>query len=257
MAAREQDSGLLEEVIEIRFPNKVTKGGRTLGVAALVAVGDGNGRVGFGYGKARGVPAAIEKAAKEARGDMMEVEMVGDTIAHEVFARQDSAEVMLKPASPGTGVKAGATVRAILEVLGVHNVLTKVHGSTNAVNVAKATMKALRKLRSVAEVARLRGVEVELHHPQTRVEREEGETKEAEAPEAAAAAEEETAVDEEAEAEEETAAAEAPEAEEEAPAEEQAEGETETEPQGEAAEVEAEAEAEEPDEEPEPEDEEE
>lgn len=249
MAARQQDSGLLEEVIEIRFPNKVTKGGRTLGVAALVAVGDGNGRVGFGYGKARGVPAAIEKAAKEARGSMMEVEMVGDTIAHEVFAQQDSAEVMLKPASPGTGVKAGATVRAILEVLGVHNVLTKVHGSTNAVNVAKATMKALRSLRSAAEVARLRGVEVDLHHPQVQVDREEGEAEEAEAAEAAAEAEEETALDEESGAEEETAPAEAPEAEEEAPAEEQPRGETDAEAQGEAVEAEAEAEAEEPEDE--------
>ncbi len=171
MVAREQDSGLLEEVIDIRFPNKVTKGGRTLGVAALVAVGDGKGRVGCGYGKARAVPAAIEKAVKEARASMMEVEMIGDTIAHEVVGRQDSAEVMLKPASPGTGVKAGATVRAILEVLGVHNVLTKVYGSTNAVNVAKATLNALRSLRSVDEVARLRGVPVNLHHPQLERER--------------------------------------------------------------------------------------
>jgi len=198
MVARKQDSGLLEEVIEIRFPNKVTKGGRTLGVAALVAVGDGNGRLGCGYGKARGVPAAIEKAAKEAREAMMEVEMVGDTIAHEVFGRQDSAEVMLKPASPGTGVKAGATVRAMLEVLGVHNVLTKVYGSTNAVNVAKATMKALRSLRSVAEVARLRGVDVQLHHPQIQLEREQAATEKREPAEPEAETEQQAAPEEKA-----------------------------------------------------------
>jgi small subunit ribosomal protein S5 len=173
MARRDTDSGLREEVIEIRFPNKVTKGGRTLSVAALVAVGDGNGRVGLGYGKARGVPQAIEKANKEARSNMIDVHLVGDTIAHEVVGKQTSARVMLKPASPGTGVKAGATVRSILQALGVRNVLTKVYGSRNAVNVAKATMKALGGMRSAEEVSALRGVPVQLHHPQAEKEPEE------------------------------------------------------------------------------------
>ncbi len=192
MADQRDQSGLREEVIDLRFPNKVTKGGRTLGVAALVAVGNGNGRVGVGYGKARGVPMAIEKAVKDARADMVEVYMVGDTIGHAVTVRQDGARVMLKPARPGTGVKAGATVRAILEVLGVRNVLTKVYGSTNPVNVARATMTALESIRSPEEVAELRGVDVRLHHPQTMRESEgtRPETQ-AEEPETPAAAESE------------------------------------------------------------------
>ncbi len=169
MAKRRNQSGLHEEVIDLRFPNKVTKGGRTLGVAALVAVGNGNGRVGIGYGKARGVPQAIEKAVKDARDNMQTIYMVGDTLGHEITVRQDGAHVMLKPARPGTGVKAGATVRAIMEVLGVRNALTKVYGSTNPVNVARATMAALERIRSPEEVAELRGVDVKLHHPQSRV----------------------------------------------------------------------------------------
>ena len=120
---RESDSGLMERVIAIRFPSKVTKGGRSLSVSALVAIGNGEGRVGIGYGKARGVPMAIEKANKEARIAMTDVYLVGDTVGHEVTGEQDSAHVLISPASPGTGVKAGATVRAILEVLGVRNVL--------------------------------------------------------------------------------------------------------------------------------------
>jgi small subunit ribosomal protein S5 len=166
MRRREQDSGLLDEVIGIYFHTKVTKGGRNLTCAALVAVGDGEGRVGLGYSKASGVPAAIEKGTKEGRDSMIEVELVGDTIVHEIVGRHGSARVLLRPASTGTGVKAGSTVRSIMRVAGVRNVLSKVFGNTNALNVAKATMNALERLRSVEEVRRLRGVEVELHHPQ-------------------------------------------------------------------------------------------
>jgi len=161
----------MERVIAIRFPSKVTKGGRSLSVSALVAIGNGEGRVGIGYGKARGVPMAIEKANKEARIAMTDVYLVGDTVGHEVTGEQDSAHVLISPASPGTGVKAGATVRAILEVLGVRNVLTKVRGSGNALNVAKATMNALRKIRSPEQVSALRGMEVKLHHPQAELSR--------------------------------------------------------------------------------------
>lgn len=167
MANRGGESGILDEVISIRFHTKVTKGGRKLSVAALVAVGDGNGRVGLGYAKASGVPQAIEKASKFARGDMFSVEMLGDTLAHEAVGRHGSARVLLKPASPGTGVKAGSTVRSILQVLGVHNVLSKVFGNTNPINVARATAQALQDMRSVAEVERLRGVKLEVAHPQT------------------------------------------------------------------------------------------
>jgi small subunit ribosomal protein S5 len=166
MARREQESGVLEEVIAIRFHTKVTKGGRKLSVAALVAVGDGSGKVGLGYGKAGGVPQAIEKANKDARASMVKVHLVGDTIAQEAVGRHGAARVLLIPASPGTGVKAGGTVRAILQVLGVHNVLSKVIGATNPVNVAKATMKALERMQSVAQVERLRGVKLHMFHPQ-------------------------------------------------------------------------------------------
>ena len=157
---------LLEEVIDIRMHTKVTKGGRNLSWAALVAVGDGRGRVGFGYGKARGVPMAIEKANKHARQNMQQINLIGNTVAHETTGEHGSAKVLLKPASPGTGIKAGATVRLILRVLGVHSVLSKCFGSHNPLNVAKATMKALHGLRSVEEVRRLRGREVTIRHPQ-------------------------------------------------------------------------------------------
>jgi len=169
-ARRQRDSGLQEEVISIRFHTKVTKGGRNLSVGVVVAVGDGKGRVGLGYGKARGVPQSIEKAAKEARTAMVRVNMVGNTVAHEVWGRHGSSRVFLKPARPGTGVKAGGTVRAVLQVLGIHNVLSKVYGPTNPVNVAKATMDALRQLRSVEEVEALRGVSLQVRHPQFAVE---------------------------------------------------------------------------------------
>ncbi len=166
MARRQQESGVLEEVIAIRFHTKVTKGGRKLSVAALVAVGDGNGKVGLGYGKASGVPQAIEKANKEARATMIRVNLIGDTIAQEAVGRHGAARVLLLPASPGTGVKAGGTVRSILQVLGVHNVLSKIIGNTNPVNVAKATMRALREMQSVEEIERLRGVKLHMFHPQ-------------------------------------------------------------------------------------------
>ncbi|KPK65627.1 MAG: hypothetical protein AMK73_02465 [Planctomycetes bacterium SM23_32] len=166
MAYREQEGGLLDEVIGIYFHTKVTKGGRNLTCAALVAVGDGNGKVGLGYGKASSVPMAIEKATGEGRGAMLEVCRVGDTIAHQELGRHGAARVLLKPASPGTGVKAGGTVRSIMRVAGVNNVLSKVFGNSNPLNVAKATMNALRQMRSREEVQRLRGVKVELRHPQ-------------------------------------------------------------------------------------------
>lgn len=184
-SGRGRDSGLLEEVITIRFHTKVTKGGRNLSVGVLVAVGNGKGRLGLGYGKARGVPAAIEKANKEAQANMVKVNLVGDTVAHEAWGEHGSARVLLKPASPGTGVKAGGTVRSIMQVAGVHNVLSKIYGPTNPINVAKATMNALTSMRSKAEVERLRGVEVEISHPQmNQPEEVEEETPQAEAEEA-------------------------------------------------------------------------
>jgi len=163
---RVRETGLTDEVLTIRLHNKVTKGGRKLSFAALVAVGDGNGRVGIGYGKGASVPIAIEKGTKEARRSMVRIKLVGSTIAHEVLGAHGSARVLLRPATPGTGVKAGSTVRSMLQVLGVENALSKIRGSGNPINVAKATLKALMSMRSVAEVEKLRGVNVELFHPQ-------------------------------------------------------------------------------------------
>jgi small subunit ribosomal protein S5 len=184
MAHTQVEGGPAEEVISIRYHTKVTKGGRNLSCAALVAVGDGEGRVGLGYGTAKAVPMAIEKGSKEARKRMVRVNLLGDTIVHEVVGKYKAATVLLRPAGPGTGIKAGATVRAIMRVVGVHNVLSKVFGNTNAVNLAKATMNALTQLRSVQETERLRGCAVNLFHPQVRRER----PKPAEAGQEAAAA---------------------------------------------------------------------
>jgi small subunit ribosomal protein S5 len=166
MRERARESGIIEEVIGIYFHTKVTKGGRNLTCAALVTVGDGRGKVGLGYGKAKAVPMAIEKATKVARESMAPVTLVGDTVAHGVLGRHGAARVLLIPAAPGTGVKAGGTVRSILKVAGVNNVLSKCYGNTNPVNLAKATMDALGQLRSAEEVRRLRGVDVRLFHPQ-------------------------------------------------------------------------------------------
>jgi len=157
---------LLEEVLTIRMHTKVTKGGRNLSFGALVAVGDGKGVVGIGYGKAPGVPMAIEKGSLKARRSMTGVPLVGNTVCHEQIGSYKASKVLIKPAAPGTGVKAGATVRAILSVLGVHNVLTKSLGNSNPINLAKATMNGLQQMRSVEEVQRLRGVRVTLRHPQ-------------------------------------------------------------------------------------------
>jgi len=170
MADRDEKSGLMDEVLTIRMHTKVTKGGRNLSFGALVAVGDGNGRVGLGYGKAPGVPMAIEKANKRAKQCMIDVPLIGDTVGHEQVGRHKSSEVLIKPAAPGTGVKAGATVRAIMQVLGVHNVLTKSLGRNNPINLAQAAMNALETMRSTAEVGRLRGTSVSLSHPQLDIE---------------------------------------------------------------------------------------
>lgn len=162
----EVKSELIETVIDIRRSAKVTKGGRNFSFGALVVVGDGRGRAGIGYGKAREVPMAVNKATKEARNCMEKINLVGDTVPHEIVGRHGSCRVFLKPASRGTGVKAGSTVRAILEAVGVHNILTKCYGSTNTINVAKATMNALVTLASRDEINGLRGIQVEMRHPQ-------------------------------------------------------------------------------------------
>jgi len=139
---------------------KTHKGGRTMSWSILVVVGDGNGYVGAGIGKARAIPDAIRKAVEAARKNLVHVPMVGTTIPHDIRVRQNAAEVMLKPAAPGTGVVAGGSMRIILEAAGVKDVLAKSLGSANKVNTAWATLTALRQLKRASDVARLRGKNV-------------------------------------------------------------------------------------------------
>lgn len=152
---------LEERVVEINPVSKTVQGGRTRSFTAVVVVGDGKGHVGAGKGKAKEVSDAIRKGVEDAKKHMIEVPLVGTTIPHEVMSRFCGSRVLLKPASEGTGVIAGGSVRAVLELAGVRDVLTKALGSTNPVNVVRATIEALKQLRTAEEVARLRGKKVE------------------------------------------------------------------------------------------------
>jgi small subunit ribosomal protein S5 len=156
---------LEERVIKTNKCQKTTKGGRTMSWSALVVVGDGNGHVGVGLGKARAIPDAIRKGVEAAKKAIILVPIIGGTLPHELFVTEGAAEVMLKPASPGTGLVAGSSMRTILELAGVHDVLGKSLGSSNSVNIAWATIAALKKLKRVEDVARLRGTTVEALAP--------------------------------------------------------------------------------------------
>lgn len=148
---------LIEKVLSVRRCAAVVKGGRRFSFTALVVVGDGMGRVGWGYGKANEVPPAVAKAIKDGMRRMKAVTLVEGTIPHPVKGHFGASDVVLIPAGPGTGVIAGAAVRAVCEAAGIKNILTKAYGSTNPINLVKATMNALEQLRSKAEVERLRG----------------------------------------------------------------------------------------------------
>ncbi|MEY1663171.1 30S ribosomal protein S5 [Isoalcanivorax beigongshangi] len=161
MAKVDPNEGLVEKLVQVNRVAKVVKGGRIFAFTALTVVGDGKGKVGFGRGKAREVPAAIQKALEAARRNMIQVDLSGTTIQHPIKAGHGASKVYMQPASEGTGVIAGGAMRAVLEVAGVQNVLAKCYGSTNPVNVVRATFEGLRAMSSAEQVAAKRGKTVE------------------------------------------------------------------------------------------------
>jgi small subunit ribosomal protein S5 len=162
MAKQEVQAGeYLEKLIAVNRVSKVVKGGRIFSFTALTVVGDGNGRVGFGYGKAREVPAAIQKAMEKARRNIVNIDLNGNTLQHPIKGRHSGSKVYMQPAAEGTGIIAGGAMRAVLEVAGVQNVLSKCYGSTNPINVVRATIGALENMKSPAQIAAKRGLSVE------------------------------------------------------------------------------------------------
>ncbi len=155
-----QTGDLNEKLIAVNRVSKVVKGGRIFSFTALTVVGDGSGRVGFGYGKAREVPAAIQKAMEKARRNISEIQLKGNTLQHPIKGRHSGSKVYMQPASEGTGIIAGGAMRAVLEVVGVQNVLAKAYGSTNPINVVRATLDALENMNSPEQIAAKRGLNV-------------------------------------------------------------------------------------------------
>jgi small subunit ribosomal protein S5 len=156
--ASTKTDGIQEKLVSVRRTAQVVKGGRIFSFSAITVVGDGKGRVGIGLGKSREVPAAIQKSLESARRSMVYIPLNGDTLFHEVIANHGASKVIMLPASKGTGIIAGGAMRALFEVVGIQNVLGKCIGSTNPVNVIKATLKALRKMSSPAQVMERRGI---------------------------------------------------------------------------------------------------
>ena len=157
----DQSGDFKEKLVTVNRVAKVVKGGRQFGFTALTVVGDGAGRVGFGYGKAREVPVAIQKAMEKARKNMITVPLKGLTLQHEIWGEHGATRVLMRPASDGTGVIAGGAMRAVFEVAGVQNVLAKSFGSRNAMNVVRATMDALSRMNLPSDIAAKRGKTVE------------------------------------------------------------------------------------------------
>jgi small subunit ribosomal protein S5 len=157
----QQTSDLQEKLVQVNRVAKVVKGGRIFSFTALTVVGDGNGKVGFGRGKAREVPQAIQKAMEQARRNMVSVKLNGDTLQYPLKAVHGASKVYMQPASQGTGIIAGGAMRAGLEIAGVHNVLAKCYGSTNPVNVVRATIKGLQDMKAPEQIAAKRGKSVD------------------------------------------------------------------------------------------------
>ena len=156
-----RDDGLKEKMIAVNRVTKVVKGGRILGFAALTVVGDGDGRIGMGKGKAREVPVAVQKAMEAARRGMFKVQLKNGTIHHNVTGEHGAAKVLMAPARPGDGIIAGGPMRAVFEVMGITDIVAKSHGSTNPYNMVRATLDALKHSTTAAEVAAKRGKSVE------------------------------------------------------------------------------------------------
>ncbi len=161
MASEERDDGLREKMIAVNRVTKVVKGGRILGFASLTVVGDGDGRIGMGKGKAREVPVSVQKAMEKARRNLKKIPLKDGTLHHAVEGRHGASRVILAPAQQGAGVIAGGPLRAIFDVMGVRNIVAKSHGSTNPYNMVRATLNALEQLRTPAEIAAKRGKTVE------------------------------------------------------------------------------------------------
>lgn len=158
---RQQDNEFLEKLVAVNRVTKVVKGGRQFAFAALVVVGDGNGRVGFGYGKAKEVPIAVQKAMDQAKKSLVKISLHKDTLQHAVVGTQGAARVFMQPASEGTGIIAGGAMRAVFEVLGVKDVLAKCMGTRNPGNVIRATINGLQSMNTAADVAAKRGKSIE------------------------------------------------------------------------------------------------
>lgn len=158
----QKTDGFIEKLVSVRRNAKTVKGGRVMSFSALAVVGDGKTRVGIGRGKSREVPIAIQKAMESARRNMEIVNLNGDTLWYPITSRHDSSRVFMKPASQGTGIIAGSAMRAVFEVLGVHNVLAKTYGSTNPINVVRATIRGLIDFKSPEEIAEKRGLTIKM-----------------------------------------------------------------------------------------------
>jgi small subunit ribosomal protein S5 len=158
---KEDGDGLLERLVAVNRVSKVVKGGRQFGFTALTVVGDGNGKIGFGYGKAKEVPIAIQKAMEKARKNIVQIDLKDGTLWHPVKAKHSGSKIYMQPASEGTGVIAGGAMRAVFDVVGVHNVLAKSQGSNNPINLVRATVNGLKKITSPESIATKRGKTVE------------------------------------------------------------------------------------------------